>query len=107
MKRYLIAAAAASTMLASGAMAQHQQVAPHQQGSHNPALKDPSPHQLAQPAHGRNSFTEDQARGRFAKAGYSRIGKLNKDGNGVWRGFAYRGGKRVSVGLDYKGNVVR
>jgi len=102
MKRYLFAAAAASALVASGAVAQQ-----HQQGSHNPALKDYRPHQIAAPAHGANSFSEDQARGRFAKAGFSRIGKLNKDKNGVWRGFAYRGGTRVSVGLDYKGNIVR
>jgi opacity protein-like surface antigen len=102
MKRYLMAAVAATTLVASGASAQS-----HQQGSHNPALKDPHPHQLAAPAHGANSFSEDQARGRLTKAGYARIGKLTKDKNGVWRGMAYRGNARVSVGLDYKGNVVR
>ena len=100
MTRYLMTAAAAASMLASGAIAQ-------QQGSHNPAIKDGSPHMLGAPAHGRNSFTEDQARGRLMKAGFARVSKLSKDQNGVWRGMAYRGRNQVSVGVDYKGNVVR
>ena len=100
MNRYFMTAAAATILFASGAQAQ-------QQGSHNPALKDGSPHQIGSPAHGANSFTQDQARGRLMKAGYSRVGKLAKDGNGVWRGMAYRGRAYVRVGVDYKGNVVR
>ena len=102
MSRYMMAATAAAALLASSAMAQGQQ-----QGSHNPAIKDNSPHAVHAPAHGANSFTEDQARGRIAHAGYSRVSALRKDGNGVWRGTAYRGNRRVAVGLDYKGNVTR
>lgn len=101
MKRPLFAAVAATALLASGAMAQQQQ------GSHNPAIKDGSPHMVAAPAHGANSFTEDQARGRLMKAGFARVSKLRKDNKGVWRGTAQRGGKQASVGVDYKGNVVR
>ena len=100
MNRYFVTAALAATLAASGAQAQ-------QQGSHNPALKDGSPHHVAMPARGANSFTQDQARGRLMKAGYSRIGRLAKDNRGVWRGMAYRGHNRVRVGVDYKGNVVR
>jgi len=104
MNRYFVTAALAATLttagIASGAQAQ-------QQGSHNPALKDGSPHHVAAPARGRNSFTQDQARGRLMKAGYSRVGRLAKDNRGVWRGMAYRGHNRVRVGVDYKGNVVR
>lgn len=105
MQRYLFAAVAASTLLASGAIAQQQGA--QQQGSHNPAIKDGSPHMIAAPAHGANSFTEDQARGRLIKAGYARVSKLRKDNNGVWRGMAFRGRSQVRVGVDYKGNVVR
>ncbi|WP_242150464.1 hypothetical protein [Sphingomonas sp. BAUL-RG-20F-R05-02] len=100
MKRYLLAAAAASCLLASGAIAQ-------QTGSHNPIVKDGSPHQIGAPARGANSFTQAQARGRLMKAGYSRVGNLAKDRNGVWRGMAYKGHSKVRVGVDYKGNVVR
>jgi opacity protein-like surface antigen len=99
MKRYLFAAVAASALLGSGAVAQ-------QTGSHNPVVKDGSPHQIAAPAHGANSFTQAQARGRLEKAGYSQVGTLAKDRNGVWRGMAFKGHAKVRVGVDYKGNVV-
>lgn len=100
MKRYLMAAVAATSLFTSGAIAQ-------QHGSHNPAVKDGSPHAVPAPAQGANSFTQSQARGRLTKAGYSRVSKLSKDKNGVWRGMAYRGRSHVRVGVDYKGNVVR
>lgn len=97
MFRYLFAASAVLAF-AGGAVAQTQS------GSHNPAVKDGAPHMTAAPAKGANSFTEDQARGRFAKAGYEAVGKLTKQ-NGVWQGTATKGGKRAAVMLDYKGNV--
>jgi len=100
MKRYLIVAVVATSLFASGAIAQ-------QHGSHNPAVKDGSPHAVAAPAQGANSFTQSQAQGRLTKAGYSRVSKLLKDKNGVWRGMAYSGRSHVRVGVDYKGNVVR
>lgn len=93
------AALSAAALLASGAGAQSPQT-----GSHNPAMKDGSPHTLATPAEGANSFTESQARGRFGKAGYTKIGKLAKD-NGLWRGTAVKNGKKKTVMLDYKGNI--
>lgn len=54
---------------------------------------------------GANSFTEGQARSRIEAAGFSNVEGLNKDGNGIWRGRAMRGGQQVEVGLDYRGNV--
>lgn len=54
---------------------------------------------------GANSFTEGQARSRIEAAGFSNVEELRKDGNGVWRGRAMRGGQQVEVGLDYRGNV--
>jgi hypothetical protein len=90
---------AASVALAgTGAAAQ-------QAGSHNPAIKNGHPHPVAVAAQGRNSFTEDQAHGRLAKAGYTGVSKLAKDANGVWRGTATKGGHQMAVGVDYKGNV--
>ncbi|MDB5701371.1 MAG: hypothetical protein JWL66_1570 [Sphingomonadales bacterium] len=88
-------------MLASGAVAQTATNA----GSHNPAIKSSTAAHVAAPAAGANSFSENQARGRFAKAGYGTVSGLAKDKNGVWRGTATHGGKSVSVALDYKGNV--
>lgn len=73
-------------------------------GSHNPATKDGSPHTVSAPADGANSFTEDQAHGRLAKAGYTKIGKLTKN-DGLWTTTAVKGGKSHKVALDYKGNI--
>ena len=88
-------------LFASSAIAQ---TATHA-GSHNPAVKSTHAAHVAKPAAGANSFSEDQARGRLGKAGYTSVSALAKDENGVWRGTAMRGGKKVNVGLDYKGNV--
>jgi hypothetical protein len=74
--------------------------------SHNPAIKDGSPRPTSTAAQGRNSFTEDQAKGRLSKAGYTGVGKLTKDKDGVWRGTAMKNGAKINVGVDYKGDVV-
>ena len=93
--------ACGAMLLASGAVAQ---TATHT-GTHNPAVKTADSAHVAAPASGANSFSEDQARGRLTKAGYRSISRLAKDKDGVWRGTASRGAKKVHVGLDYKGNV--
>jgi hypothetical protein len=98
MKATIIAAFAAAT-LATGASAQADT------SSHNPAVKSSTPHTAAAAAKGRNSFTESQAQGRIAKAGYTNVSKLAKNKNGVWQGTAMKDGAKVNVGLDYKGNV--
>lgn len=101
MKHPIIGTAAmllGSGLLASGAIAQTH--------SHNPAIKDSTVARSSSAAQGANSFTEDQARGRIAKAGYTGVSKLAKDRKGVWRGMAMKGGKKVRVGLDYKGDLV-
>ena len=94
MKIYMIAAAAAM-LVTSGANA----------GSHNPAIKDPTVATTQLAAKGRNSFTESQAQGRIAKAGYANVSKLMKNDNGVWQGTAMKDGAKVNIALDYKGNV--
>jgi len=97
-QRFLVAVAAAG-LLATSVNAQSAQ-----QGSHNPVVKDGSPKTIAAPAKGANSFTENQARGRFAKAGYIGVTKLTKT-NGLWQGTAAKAGKSMTVMLDYKGNI--
>jgi hypothetical protein len=57
------------------------------------------------PVKGANSFTEAQAHERIAAKGFSGIGKLTKDADGIWRGTAMRGGQSVAVSLDYTGAV--
>ena len=86
--------------LATGAVAQTTG------NSHNPAAKNPTAVSTPAAAKGHNSFTEAQARGRIAKAGYTGVSKLVKNANGVWQGSATKDGKSVLIGLDYKGNVV-
>lgn len=59
------------------------------------------------PIAGANSFTEEQARERIAKAGFEDVAGLKKDDQGIWRGQAKKSGAQVSVALDYRGNVVQ
>ena len=94
MKFYMMAAAAA-LLVTTGANAQ----------SHNPAVKDPTVLTTQTAAKGRNSFTESQAKGRIAKAGYANVSKLTKNESGLWQGTAMKDGAKVNVALDYKGNV--
>ncbi|AUW59200.1 hypothetical protein C1T17_14995 [Sphingobium sp. SCG-1] len=98
MKRHILIFSAAACLTSAG-FAQSAQT-----GSHNPAIKDGKPHTINAAAKGANSFTEDQARGRFEKAGYTGIGKLTK-ANGLWYTTAMKGGKKATVMLDYKGNI--
>ena len=58
------------------------------------------------PMAGANSFTEAQAKDRIEKAGYTGVGALTKDADGVWHSTAMKGGSQVNVNLDFKGNVV-
>jgi len=92
--------AAIAAVAGTGALAQEGQA-----GSHNPAVKHSKVHQVASPAKGHSSFTEGQAKGRIAKAGFTDISDLKKTDAGFWQGRAMKDGKAVTVSLDYKGNV--
>lgn len=98
--RYTATATAVALLLAGSAFAQTAAT------SHNPAIKDGAPHPTASAAKGHNSFTQDQAKGRLAKAGYTGVSKLTKDKDGVWQGTAMKDGAKANVGVDYKGDVV-
>lgn len=54
---------------------------------------------------GANSFTEAQARGAIEGAGYTEVGALTQDAQGVWKGQATKGGAKTQVSVDYKGAV--
>ena len=58
-----------------------------------------------QPAKGSNSFSAGEARRRIERQGYSTVGDLKKDNDGIWRGNAMKNGSSVGVWLDYKGNI--
>ena len=51
------------------------------------------------PTPGASSYTEDQARAAIEKAGYSELGPLNQNANGLWQGEATKDGKKVSVSI--------
>jgi hypothetical protein len=55
---------------------------------------------------GETSFTESQVRERLAAAGYTGIGYLNLDSDGVWRTTAMKKDTLVSLGFDYQGNII-
>jgi hypothetical protein len=57
------------------------------------------------PTPGASSYTADQARQAIEKAGYTELGPLNQNANGVWQGNATKDGKKVSVSIDYKGAI--
>ena len=58
----------------------------------------------AAPAAGNNSFTEEQAKGHLANAGYTNITNMTQDAQGVWHGQAMKGGKSAPVSVDYQGS---
>lgn len=64
----------------------------------------PTTGETAQTA-GANSFTETQAREAIEKAGYSNVGPLTQNEQGLWTGKATRDGAGTSVSVDYKGAV--
>jgi len=67
----------------------------------------PAPADANAPLPGANSFTEGQAKSRLEANGYTAIGELKKDDNGVWKGTATHTGQKVTVSVDYRGNITR
>jgi hypothetical protein len=49
-------------------------------------------------------FTEGQAKSRIEAHGFTGVGRLKKDSDGVWRGTATQSGKSVKVSVDFQGN---
>jgi hypothetical protein len=60
----------------------------------------------AAPLPGANSFTRKQAKRRLLSFGFSDVGTLAKDDNGIWRGRAVRNGRKLSVAVDFQGSIV-
>ncbi|WP_396595416.1 hypothetical protein [Brevundimonas sp. R86498] len=54
---------------------------------------------------GANSFTEAQAREAIEKQGYTDIGTLTQDANGIWSAPATIGASQSTVSVGYKGVV--
>ena len=100
--RHIVLTTVALGLIASVAFAQDQ---PAQQGPQNPAVKSVNENTSATPVAGANSFTMSQARKQIEARGYSRVAKLKKDKNGVWRGTAMKDGATGPISVDYQGNV--
>jgi hypothetical protein len=90
---------------ATGALAQ---TPPAQSGPQNSAVNtsNSSNRQVDAPVKGRNSFTESEAKSRLEKLGFTNVGGLHKDDDGIWRGRATTDGRSVDISVDYQGNVV-
>ena len=98
MKKILIASLLAATT-SFGALAQTATTSPV------PAPKGEADKNAPLP--GANSFTEGQAKSRLEANGYSQVGPLTKDADGVWKGSATHSGTKVNVTVDYRGNITR
>lgn len=112
----------AAALLASGGLSLAQTTQRTSPSNTTTAAVDPSTHANAAsgdnnqavattnanastPAKGANSFTLGEAKSRIEKSGFSNVGSLTKDDNGVWHGNAQKNGNTTTVWLDYKGNV--
>ena len=71
----------------------------------NSAVNSSGQNNSNKPVAGANSFTQGQAKSKIEEAGYTNVSSLKKDGNGVWRGKASKGGASTDVSLDFQGNV--
>src|SRR3954452_9792837 len=102
--RKTLAGALVLGLTAGGALAQTPAPAT---GPQNSAVNtnDSSNRVAAGPVKGSNSFTEGEARSRIEKQGFTNVGALKKDDDGIWRGAGTRNGQQVAVALDYQGNV--
>ena len=89
-------------LLASSALAQSP---PAKNEPGNNAINTPDTKNSTAPVAGANSFTEGQAKSRIEDAGYASVTNLKKDGNGVWRGKASKGGAMTDVSIDFQGNI--
>jgi hypothetical protein len=91
-----------------GSMASQSAEAPAASGSDQPANAaiDTTPMTDAGQTPGANSFTEEQAREAFEKAGYTGLTQLTKNDQGLWTATGTLNGQSAQVSLDYRGAVV-
>ena len=57
------------------------------------------------PANPDSVVTEQQARDRLAKAGYTAIGAFDRDDGGIWRTTAMKGVNMMSVAVSANGTI--
>ncbi|WP_426615283.1 hypothetical protein [Bradyrhizobium sp. McL0616] len=102
MTRNLLLLLTASSLLAGPSFSQNP---PATDRPNNKAVNSSGQNNSNKPVSGANSFTESQAKSRIEEAGYTDVKSLKKDGNGVWRAKASKGGSSSNISLDFQGNV--
>lgn len=102
MKRMIVATA----FLATSALSAYAQTATPSPDPETPAVATPDTTNPTAPVEGANSFTEEQARARLEENGYTAVTGLKLDDKRIWPASATKGGKPVTVTLDYQGNIV-
>lgn len=50
-------------------------------------------------------LTENEVRERLTAAGYTAIGSIERDTDGVWRTTAMKGDDMMSIGVNREGNI--
>ena len=103
MKTYLLATVMVLTSAAAFAQTTASPANPNPATPAVTSSSSPAPHS---PAKGSNSFTMAQAKSRIEAAGFTNVGGLVKDNDGVWRGQGTKNGTSGKVSLDYQGNVL-
>lgn len=98
------ATANAGAMAADGAMAAGGAVSPPNSPQNDAVNADGNATETTQTA-GSNSFTEGQAKGHLENAGYTEVTGLAKTPDGLWTGSAKKGGKTMTVSVDFKGAI--
>ena len=104
MSRLTILAAALLLLGSAPVSAQSQ---PAQSGPGNNAVNSSDHNNSNAPVAGRNSFTEGQAKSKIEANGFTQVSGLKKDENGFWIGTAMKGGAKVTVKVDFQGNVTQ
>lgn len=98
------ATADAAGMAAGGAMDAGGAVSPPNSPQNDAVNADGNATEATQTA-GSNSFTEGQAKGHLENAGYTEVTGLAKTPDGMWTGSAKKGGKTMTVSVDFKGAI--
>jgi len=75
------------------------------EGPMNPAVDTTGTAQGAPMAPGASSFTSTQAREAIEGQGYTNVGEITQDAQGVWSATATKDGTQSTVSVDYQGNV--
>lgn len=97
---------AAALFSVSATLALAQRTPSTNSDGNTPAIATPDSKNVTAPVEGANSFTQDQAKSRIEKAGFSDVKNLTKDDNGIWMAAGMKDGKSVNIALDYQCNVV-